>query len=1477
MAGISFEEAAGAQSTTPSKGISFEEATGAPTAPVTSASAPVEGKGGAAFGMYAKPGMKPNEQVSRAATNIGRSALEAAPGSLAGLAGFGGGMEIGTAMGVITSPVLTPAAIPVLGFAGGLLGAFGSSAAVTAVSDKIHKTLFPEDWTARQQEKQANPYETFAGETLANLMGMSPKTMAAPVTQGMSKLGRLASTDIGQRTVSAGLQTGIEAGSEFVREGKVDPVKLGVSAATGAAMPGFNVLGKKVFGAGESVGKAVTDKMFKGKPTTTETADQTTTKPASYEELLINLPKDIKKQDRYDLENWTSQAVNPSKSTLGPDWIAGQKKNLDKKLGEGFTDKILAGEFKGEITKPPSEEESKKAGFVKKVAEDVATEKAAADAKIPLVQTAIRNKDTGEIELLGPKHSEARKSETKDTHEQGFVDESGTFLNRKDAWNRAKSAGQVPEGQSPEYPKEGLHSGDLRKAGDDRFKLANVPKEANGVPIEEGTTAKVRADGRPIGATFRKKDGKIIIDTPTLYEQYGEKPWTKPKVEGVYPIAENAFPTFQDYVDFIVAHEAEHTVTPQTEGQTKAQYENQTNQTALKQLAEKKASAASVETDPKAKQFAELIRKVSAAEKYSRPEDWTPQERAAWDRSWEEFSRVRGYSEQEIADYKKYMELAKEMRSKYGDDVVHEFDMLITKGEHPDFPDIKGSVDVGDRIKPVDRTTTDPRNVKNEEELYDIAKEIYAKHGEVETVKFYEGYREYQKTWKEPIKETEKAVGINIRNKEANERVIHNEREEMLKSVSDPARREAVAEAVDKGDLSGLSPEETALAKKYEALVKDIGNRAVEQGVVKGLLEDYVTHILDWAGAPKGAREEFINSLLGTSSTDPTMRGMTTTSKFAKERKFKTFADLQVFIDEANARIAAAGKSDFRLKIKTKDIAEIYKEYALSMEKAIENKKLVDTLKQIRNVAGETLIKEVDTKDNPMPVGWKMMDSPQFSGYAVHPDMEPALKFVFDAGPGDLMKALGAVSQLTKRLNVIGSFFHAKSLMEVISSSGIPIWSPVKEAIVLPLVEKGVKAVTGKDIQLSAISKAVEQFKNGGLGDNVDTWIRQDGLKLEMPEDVSQGLLTSVGKYADSLIAKFGPKTRALESTMSTVEKYTLGLFDKYTWDYLHTGGKIMVADAYLDKARRQAAEQGKPFDEVASRKEIASFVNDSFGGLNWFEAATSAQTEMGKRMAMAAYSPEGRRSLQLVLFAPDWTISTVRAFTAALPKGLNPTKWHPVEGVKGMMTPTTKADYARLYQFKTALTYLTLINGINMITANRPVWENKDPTRIEFPDGTSMQAMKHAMEPYHWIMDPDKTLANKLGFLPKAAIIGIGGLEYGSPNAPKLVDRSATNRLLTVAKSAAPFQFQAAANAPEGEGAKRALLGTMGFPIYGSSPEQRKLANAERELATKEQAWKYRDKEIKAGRIPWTAKHDRDKQTLDKRRQKLNEQTGKE
>ena len=132
-----------------------------------------------------------------------------------------------------------------------------------------------------------------------------------------------------------------------------------------------------------------------------------------------------------------------------------------------------------EVKKPITPEEQ--AEFVKKLE----AKKLERDSKAPLVEAAIRNKSTGEIERMGPKHDQARKEATKDTHEEGFVDERGNFHERQIAVDQAKRAGQIPEDHVLENPpgeRPGLHSGDLRKVGDERFAItedqpAGVPKE----------------------------------------------------------------------------------------------------------------------------------------------------------------------------------------------------------------------------------------------------------------------------------------------------------------------------------------------------------------------------------------------------------------------------------------------------------------------------------------------------------------------------------------------------------------------------------------------------------------------------------------------------------------------------------------------------------------------------------------------------------------------------------------------------------------------------------------------------------------------------------------------------------------------------------------------------------------------------------------------------------------------------------------
>jgi hypothetical protein len=153
----------------------------------------------------------------------------------------------------------------------------------------------------------------------------------------------------------------------------------------------------------------------------------------------------------------------------------------------------------------------------------------------------------------------------------------------------------------------------------------------------------------------------------------------------------------------------------------------------------------------------------------------------------------------------------------------------------------------------------------------------------------------------------------------------------------------------------------------------------------------------------------------------------------------------------------------------------------------------------------------------------------------------------------------------------------------------------------------------------------------------------------------------------------------------------------------------------------------------------------------------------------------------------------------------LKPSTWDVKGGVKGIMKPMNKADLARRYIVNTGLLYLTLLNGINMYTAGQYIWENEDPTRILHEDGTTQQLAKHSMESVHWMMDPGKTFKGKLGFAPKAA------LAFMDDQGGNYLERTGT-----AAKLALPFSVGSGLNAPEGEGMKRVLLSSAGFPIYG-------------------------------------------------------------
>ena len=182
--------------------------------------------------------------------NIGRTSVETVPSAAAGLAGFGAGMAAAAPIAAVAAPLtgpFAPVTAGVIEFAGGLGGAFIASGAAQKVTDWMHEAFAPEDYKARQVQKAADPYGTFAAQTLTNLAGMSPKTIPEVA-------GKMLTKPLVQRGVSAGLTGSIEAGSQYASEGKIDPIKVAVAAAGGAAMPGFNPLGRKAFEAGEKRG-----------------------------------------------------------------------------------------------------------------------------------------------------------------------------------------------------------------------------------------------------------------------------------------------------------------------------------------------------------------------------------------------------------------------------------------------------------------------------------------------------------------------------------------------------------------------------------------------------------------------------------------------------------------------------------------------------------------------------------------------------------------------------------------------------------------------------------------------------------------------------------------------------------------------------------------------------------------------------------------------------------------------------------------------------------------------------------------------------------------------------------------------------------------------------------------------------------------------------------------------------------------------
>jgi hypothetical protein len=601
-------------------------------------------------------------------------------------------------------------------------------------------------------------------------------------------------------------------------------------------------------------------------------------------------------------------------------------------------------------------------------------------------------------------------------------------------------------------------------------------------------------------------------------------------------------------------------------------------------------------------------------------------------------------------------------------------------------------------------------------------------------------------------------------------------RKDLSAMVPDKGRREAITAALDTGDITPLRPAEMPaynLAKNFFDAMKHEG---LGVGVLTAARENYITHLWDFKDQGGFAP------------------GMSPSSRFAKARTYTTLAEGE-----------AAG-----LKPLTKDVAEIAEIYGNSMGRSIANRQLLNTLKDAKTIDGAGLVQKVDDA----PHSYVRLNNPALQGWRVHPDIAPSMKFLFEQGGGNAaIRGVEAFNTTVKRMAVSFSLFHAKALLDAGIAAAAHPGIALKS-----LGQAAIPKLFGENIYL-------KQLREVGVGPTIDMALK-GGLKFSLEhglpgvEDVGTGFYEGM-RGLSSMMDKAIPGAH-LGKGVEGFTKFNHA-FDNFMWGRLHAGIKLSTfADRY-----GRLLENGVERDAAA--KMAASYTNDMFGGLNWRRIAEGTKSKFGRDAALAALSPNARRLAQVALFAPDWTLSTTRAFTQALGKGT---------GFKGLVKPTTLADLHRQYVGRAALYYLAIGTALNEYYTGRPLWEGadgnpRDWTRIDMGDERTMQWSKHTMEPVHWFTQPRQQLLNKLGYIPKEGLSQTFGVEYLAPRTDARTGQVSAGppmqegRVQHVLKSLSPIGVQQFRDS----GIAAGLSGMLGIPIYGKTEEERAHDKAQRAI----------------------------------------------
>ena len=460
------------------------------------------------------------------------------------------------------------------------------------------------------------------------------------------------------------------------------------------------------------------------------------------------------------------------------------------------------------------------------------------------------------------------------------------------------------------------------------------------------------------------------------------------------------------------------------------------------------------------------------------------------------------------------------------------------------------------------------------------------------------------------------------------------------------------------------------------------------------------------------------------------------------------FAKRGVFGD-----INAGLQKNFRIKPGYDDPTELIKVYTHAAGKALSTRALITSL-ETSKIEGLPLLIRRGTR--PVNQNYIEFKHPYFEGKEgfpyIHRGMDKSLRMVFDATDEQpLMSALFTTNLMMKRLAVGFSFFHAGALVESMWFAGSK-WNFIKKILNPRSKAELENLINNPRTYVNEFPHAVNQLEQHGFRDVIQ-FARGSGLQISTPEDIGFDRFYYNLRGVDTFLKRhFGI------SSSGKAEK-VFKWFDRITWDRVFTHAKLNTFLTALNKSVQPGDTQAIIYRKA---QQAAQFSNDAFGGQDWAKLANSIQTPWLKRMMQTTFTPGSRGYMQLLMFAPDWTISNVRIIAKSL--------------------PAFEADpqLRRLYQYyfaKAALTYAAAGSALNYAFSGHSLLENVDPTRIDLGNGEVLTFSKQLMEPFHWITAPQSTGLKKIGALPRTTIEVLTNKKYlttkWSPNITKKDDEA--------------------------------------------------------------------------------------------------------